>query len=293
MKTLMRRWSVYLVCGLALGWAGLVRAEEKPAAQGDQKALDQEMYRVLRDIHERGRALYNGGDPAGCYRMFQGGLLAIQAVASDHPDVQKLIEEGLARAEEQPSMSRRAFALHDLIEEVRAKVRPGVPKSLPPTANTLWDRLGGEAKVTQVIDDFTALAATDPKVDFTRGGKVKLTPEAVAYFKKEMVAFVSQATGGPLKYTGKGMKEVHTGMGITDAQFDASVADLRTALEKNQVKPADIDALLKLVEGTRKDIVEPAPTPPKTEEKKPEEKKSEEKSPEPAPKETKPEEKKP
>ena len=43
-----------------------------------------------------------------------------------------------------------------------------------PGPKTLWDRLGGEAGVSKVVDDFVAAAATDPKVDFSRGGKYKL-----------------------------------------------------------------------------------------------------------------------
>ena len=46
------------------------------------------------------------------------------------------------------------------------------------------------------------------------------------------------------------------GMGITAAQFDAIAADLKKALEQNGAKPADVDVVLKAVEGTRKDIVE-------------------------------------
>jgi hemoglobin len=107
-----------------------------------------------------------------------------------------------------------------------------------------------------VVEDFMELEHTDPKVDFFRGGKRKLTDEQLTALKQSIVEFVSQAAGGPLKYTGKTMMEAHKGMGITNSQFDALVADLKQALNKNGAKPADRDALLAAVEGTRKDIVE-------------------------------------
>src|SRR5262249_40776319 len=72
----------------------------------------------------------------------------------------------------------------------------------------------------------------------------------------KLVQLISATTGGPLKYTGKSMKEVHKGMGITNEEFDALGADLKKALEKNDVKEEDIEALLKIVDSTRKDIVE-------------------------------------
>jgi hemoglobin len=67
---------------------------------------------------------------------------------------------------------------------------------------------------------------------------------------------VSSVTGGPLKYTGKSMKDAHKGMGITDKEFDATVADLKEALKINSVNEADAKELLAIVESTRKDIVE-------------------------------------
>src|SRR5207245_9727262 len=86
---------------------------------------------------------------------------------------------------------------------------------------SLWDRLGGEKNVRKVVDDLVALAAKDPKVNFDRNGKYPFDPVKLADFKEQMVDFISAASGGPLKYTGKSMKEVHKGMGITAAEFNA------------------------------------------------------------------------
>src|SRR5439155_13081318 len=103
---------------------------------------------------------------------------------------------------------------------------------------------------------------------FFRGGKYKPTDAQVADLKQKLVEFVSQATGGPLKYTGKDMKEVHKGMGITNAQFDAAAADLKQALDKNGAAPADRDAVLDAVGATRKDMVAEKKAPPKEADKK-------------------------
>jgi len=93
----------------------------------------------------------------------------------------------------------------------------------------------------------------------------------IADLKTRLVEFVSSATGGPLKYEGKSMKEAHKGMKITEEEFDAAAKDLKDALVKNGAKADDVAAVMKAVDGTRKDIVA---------EKKPEEKdKPEEKKP--------------
>jgi truncated hemoglobin YjbI len=250
----------------------------------DATALDKQLSETLKDVHNRGADLFNGGDPAGCYRIFQGLLWTVRPLLGQHPELQREIDAGMARAEGLPTVNRRALALHEVIESVRGKLSPAKkpdekkPDEIKPqpkpgtTTGTLWDRLGGEAKVRDIVESFVIRAASDPKVNFTRNGKSKFTAEQLATFKTRMVEFISQATGGPLKYSGKSMKEVHKGMGITEAEFNQAENDLRAVLETQGVKPADVKAVLEAVEGTRKDIVEPLPTERKPEEKKPSEK---------------------
>jgi hemoglobin len=121
---------------------------------------------------------------------------------------------------------------------------------------TLWDRLGGEKNVTKVLIDFQKAAGADPKVNASRDGKFKLDEAGKKDRLRVFVEFVSSVTGGPLKYTGRSMKDSHKGLGITDAEFDAAADHFKTALEKNGVAPADVADALKIWNGTRKDIVE-------------------------------------
>ncbi|HKB39288.1 MAG TPA: hypothetical protein VKD72_22810, partial [Gemmataceae bacterium] len=145
-------------------------------------------------------------------------------------------------------------AVLDAVEKTRKDIVE--KKSETPKETTLWERLGGEANVKKVVDDLCARASKDPKVDVTRGNKFPLDEQGMARLKKLLVEFISKETGGPLKYTGKSMKEVHKGMGITDEQFDALAGHLKKALEDNGAKEPDIKAVLDAVEKTRKEIVE-------------------------------------
>lgn len=119
---------------------------------------------------------------------------------------------------------------------------------------SLYERLGGEAAITAVVDDFVGRAAGDPKVNFFRDGKFKNLD--VAHLKKMLVEFIGSATGGPQKYTGRDMKTTHKGMKITDAEFDAIAADLAASLDKFNVPEKEKNELLTIVGSTRKDIVE-------------------------------------
>lgn len=127
------------------------------------------------------------------------------------------------------------------------------------SGRSLYDRLGGEAAIRAVVDEFVARASANPKVNLTRKGTPRewdATPENVAHVKMMLVQLVASASGGPQKYTGRDMKSAHRGMQISNAEFDAAAADLKASLDKFNVPAAEQGELLKIVASTRGDIVE-------------------------------------
>jgi hemoglobin len=267
-------------------------AQDESGAKS-QKTFEKQVRALLPRVINTGADLFNEGDRAGCYRLYQGSLLTLRPLLEQHPDLQKAIDAALADADQQRSVGGRAFALRSALDKIRDQfktadgarspsekpsgkplIKEGGTGTRPPEKGagkpagspadkaaqklspTLWDRLGGEQNVRKVVDDLVALAAKDTRVNFDRKGKYKLDDVKVADLKAQIVDFISSASGGPLAYTGKSMKEVHKGMGITTAEFEALAADLKKALEQNGAKPPDVQAVLKAVEGTRKDIVE-------------------------------------
>src|SRR5262249_15849422 len=241
------------------------------AKSGDSKAVERALHASLKDVINQGATLYNRGDRYGCYRVYDGALRAIRPLLANHADLQKQIDEALAGVEQLPSPGHRAFALRDVLDTVRGKLGG----TQPPVADkkiekdkvdfatdkkaiqsTLWDRLGGEANVRKVVHEFVVTAGADPKVNITRDGKIKLDDKKVALLEQRVVEYLSSISGGPLSHTGKSIKEGHKGMAITDGEFDATAGHFVKALQKYGAKPAAIDALVKIVAGTRKDIVE-------------------------------------
>jgi hemoglobin len=124
------------------------------------------------------------------------------------------------------------------------------------STSTLWDRLGGERVLRKVVEDFVTLAIRDPKVNYTRGGRFPLDEQAVADTKRTALEFISTAAGGPYSYTGRSVREIHAGMRITDAEFNAIAADFREALAPSGADPSDIDAAMQMVYVARPEIVE-------------------------------------
>jgi hemoglobin len=279
-----RYWnsSLLAVCLLTAA-VGPVRARDAgdPGPLTD-KAVDAIVFSTLREVINKGADLYNApnSDYSGCWRLYEGALTGIRPFLAHRPALQEKITKGLTDAYNESMLGARAFVLRKVIDEVRSAVNPRGPSPVaaapnggnpaPPvpapaagTAKTLWERLGGEENVKRVVDDFVKSAAPDPKVNFFRDGKYQPDAAAVTLLKRRLVEFVSVATGGPLKYTGKDMKTVHAGMGITDSEFDAIAGHLVRALEKNGAAPDDIKLVVTAVGGTRPAIVEKKPDTPK------------------------------
>jgi hemoglobin len=188
---------------------------------------------------------FNKGDHQGCYQIYQGALLAIKPLLAGSSDLMQGLQAHLDRAGSMGTAAQKAFELRRAIDDIRWAFR-----------KPLWDRLGGESAVSAVVHDFVSAAASDPKVNFTRNGAFKLDASVVIALERKILEFVSSATGGPLKYSGKDMKAAHAGMRITDEEFTASVGILVSTLKKYRVPQADIDELVGIVGTTKKDIVE-------------------------------------
>ena len=95
--------------------------EKKPLAE---KHDAQALANALRDVINTGADLFNmHGDYAGCYRVYQGGLLAIKPFLA--PELQKKIDQTIEKAERLPRYSDRAFELRTVIDQIRAQSKDG------------------------------------------------------------------------------------------------------------------------------------------------------------------------
>jgi hemoglobin len=125
------------------------------------------------------------------------------------------------------------------------------PSSAPGTP-TLYQRLGGREAIKQVVDDFVANLAADPRVNARFKG---LDAAKLAKLQTNLADQICDVTGGPCAYLGRDMKAVHAGMNITEAEWNATVEDLVKTLNKFKVEPKEQQELLSALGGMKKDIV--------------------------------------
>jgi hemoglobin len=134
-----------------------------------------------------------------------------------------------------------------------ARAQPSTPAA--DETRPLYERLGGLKGITAVVDDFIdRLVANEtlnrnPEID---AGRKRSPPP---YLKYQVTAMVCEVTGGPCKYTGKGMKEAHAHMSITEKEWNVMVGEFKKSLAKFEVPPKEQRELFDIVGTTKADIV--------------------------------------
>lgn len=124
---------------------------------------------------------------------------------------------------------------------------------------SLYKRLGGYDALAAVTDDFIGRLASDKSLSRFFVGH---STDSLGRIRQLIVDQLCNATGGPCKYVGRDMKTAHAGMGITEADWEATVKHLVATLDKFKVPQKEKDEVLGAVGAMKSDIVAPAPAAP-------------------------------
>jgi hemoglobin len=123
---------------------------------------------------------------------------------------------------------------------------------------SLYDRLGGVYSIATVVDDFIERLLVNPTLNANPAINEARARVPKAGLKFHVTALVCEVTGGPCKYTGRAMKPSHQHLNITQAQWDAMVADFKTTLDRFKVPQKEQEELITIVGSTKSDIVGPS-----------------------------------
>ncbi len=121
-------------------------------------------------------------------------------------------------------------------------------------AATLYQRLGSYEFIARFVDTAFPRVASHPDLRRLFQGH---SVDSQVRQRQLIVDALCEATGGPCLYTGRAMKPVHTGLGITGADWQTFVAILDRVLGELAVPAAEKAEFLALLESRfRPDVVE-------------------------------------
>ena len=124
----------------------------------------------------------------------------------------------------------------------------GCATAQPAQAPTLYERLGGHAALTAVVDDAIVNVSADPRIN-------RRFANAGPGLTKNLVDLLCLRSGGPCTYNGLDMATAHEGMFIRDEEFDALVEDIAKSLDKFKVPAREKGEALAILRQMRNAIV--------------------------------------
>jgi len=120
---------------------------------------------------------------------------------------------------------------------------------MPKQEKSLYERLGGKEAITAVVNHLWTVVAKDDRINHYFANT---NPDV---FAGQMIDFLCQGTGGPCVYKGKDMYAAHTGMHLSNADFDALAEDTVQTLNHFKVPQQEQDEVMKLLGGMRESII--------------------------------------
>lgn len=109
---------------------------------------------------------------------------------------------------------------------------------MPDKQETLFDRIGGDQAIAELIHQFYDRVVADPEL------KPFFTHSSMEKIRRMQREFFSAALDGPISYTGKPLGHVHHGRGITKHHFALYVGHLILTLEGLGINEQDVQDVI-------------------------------------------------
>ena len=118
---------------------------------------------------------------------------------------------------------------------------------------SLYTRLGGYDVIAAFVDNWLALVVPDAQLSgYFKGMSADTRRKA----RQLIVDFIAERAGGPVNYTGRSMKTLHEGLGISASEYAVLMRHAGTVLDRLGVAPDARHSLLAFLESLEGDTVE-------------------------------------
>ncbi len=115
--------------------------------------------------------------------------------------------------------------------------------------DSLYQRLGGEARIAAVVDDALDRHAVNPLLAPRFHGK------DLPRLKKLGTQFFCAGSGGPQKYEGRDMRTTHAGMNANEQELIAAIDDFVAALQAQGVGQTEVNEVVAILYSFKGDVL--------------------------------------
>lgn len=117
---------------------------------------------------------------------------------------------------------------------------------------SLYERLGGYDAIAALVDDFMGRMFSDKQVGRFYIGH---SANSKKRLRQLIVEILCEVAGGPVRYIGRDLKTAHSGLCITESDWQIAVGHLGAVLARLELQQKEKDDLLALVTGLKPVIV--------------------------------------
>ncbi len=115
--------------------------------------------------------------------------------------------------------------------------------------DALYLGLGGKPGIANIVARLLPIIQADPRI------KESFADSDMNNLAMRLEQQFCQLSGGPCTYQGKPMGEIHDGLNITNAQFNALAEDLQVAMDQAGVAPRVQNRLIAKLAPMQRSIV--------------------------------------
>ncbi|MBU2869254.1 group 1 truncated hemoglobin [Colwellia sp. E2M01] len=115
--------------------------------------------------------------------------------------------------------------------------------------NSLYKAIGGQQGIEKLVNVFVKNIANDPDI------LPYFEKSSVKHFKQGFVEHFCGIVDGPCKYTGDSMVDIHTGMHITEKDFNRVVELLVQSMEEVNISYRNQNKILNKLASLRGQII--------------------------------------
>lgn len=114
---------------------------------------------------------------------------------------------------------------------------------------SIYNELNGKEGIESIVDTFIQLVGKNEYI------LPYFAKSSVSHFRDGFITHLCDISGGPCKYNGDNMIDIHTGMKINEADFNRVVELLIQAMETNQIPYSTQNKLLHTLAPLRSEII--------------------------------------
>jgi len=114
---------------------------------------------------------------------------------------------------------------------------------------SLYDQLGSQDGVSALAQAIIDETQADPRIS------ALFAETETDYFRDRLVEQICMLAGGPCEYTGLSMPDAHSGMDISEREFNWFVEDVERAMDKVGLPLSTQNQLLALLARMRPEVI--------------------------------------